>query len=117
MVDSVDDSEIIALNTKTYSFPEFGDVRCEHCVRSEQDHPEFLLQEKGQSGAQKQYRSLRGTQIAHVMYDYFWVTGAHGTVLDHADLVSIHLRSVDDVQEFDTRWDENTIVNEQDPTG
>ena len=52
-----------------------------------------------------------------MIYDYFRVTGAHGTVLDHADLVSIHLRSVDDVQEFDTRWDENTIVNEQDPTG
>ena len=38
-------------------------------------------------------------------YDYFRVTGAHGTVLDYADLFSISFRN-DDVQEFDTRWDE-----------
>ena len=40
-----------------------------------------------------------------MIYDYFWVTGAHDTVLDHADLFSITLRN-DDVQDFDTRWDE-----------
>ena len=38
-----------------------------------------------------------------MIYDYFRVTGAHDTVLDHADLFSITLRN-DDVQEFDTRW-------------
>ena len=32
-------------------------------------------------------------------------TGAHDAVLDYADLFSITLRN-DDVQEFDTRWDE-----------
>ena len=37
--------------------------------------------------------------------DYFRVTGAHDTVLDYADLFSINVRN-DDVQEFDTRWDE-----------
>ena len=37
--------------------------------------------------------------------DYFRVTGAHDTVLDYADLFSITLRN-DDVQEFDTGWDE-----------
>ena len=40
-----------------------------------------------------------------MIYDYFRVTGAHDTVLDHADLFSITLRN-DDVQEFDTRWDD-----------
>ena len=40
-----------------------------------------------------------------MMYDYFRVTGAHDTVLDYADFFSITLRN-DDVQEFDTRWDE-----------
>ena len=40
-----------------------------------------------------------------MIYDYFGVTGAHDTVLDCADLFSITLRN-DDVQEFDTRWDE-----------
>ena len=37
--------------------------------------------------------------------DYFRVIGAHDTVLDYADLFSITLRN-DNVQEFDTRWDE-----------
>ena len=39
------------------------------------------------------------------IYDYFRVTGAHGTVLDYADLCSVHLRN-DIVQDFDTGWDE-----------
>ena len=40
-----------------------------------------------------------------MIYDYFPVTGAHDTVLDQADLFTISHRN-DDVQEFDTRWDE-----------
>ena len=43
--------------------------------------------------------------MAYMIYDYFWVTGVHDTVLDYADLFSVTLRN-DDVQEFDTRWDE-----------
>ena len=48
---------------------------------------------------------LRGRQIACMIYDYFRVTGAHDTILDYADLFSIILRN-DNVQDFDTRWDE-----------
>ena len=55
--------------------------------------------------AQKEDRFLRGRQIAYMINDYFQVTGAHDTVLDYADLFTITLRN-DDVQEFDTRWDE-----------
>ena len=40
-----------------------------------------------------------------MIYDYFWVTGTHDTVLDYADLFSVTLRD-DYVQEFGTRWDE-----------
>ena len=40
-----------------------------------------------------------------MIYGYFRVTGAHDTVLDSADLLTITLRN-DDVQEFDTRWTE-----------
>ena len=40
-----------------------------------------------------------------MIYEYFRVTGAHDTVLDYADVFSITLCN-DDVQEFDTRWDE-----------
>ena len=40
-----------------------------------------------------------------MIHDCFRVTGAHDTVLDHADLFTITRRN-DDVQEFDTSWDE-----------
>ena len=55
--------------------------------------------------AQKEDRFLRGRQSACMIHDYVRVTGAHDTVLDYADLFSITLRD-DDVQDFDTRWDE-----------
>ena len=44
-----------------------------------------------------------------MIYDYFRVTGTHDTVLDDADSFSITLRN-DDVQEFDTRWNEKVII-------
>ena len=37
--------------------------------------------------------------------DYFRVTGAHDTVSDYADFFSVTLHD-DNIQEFDTRWDE-----------
>ena len=40
-----------------------------------------------------------------MIYDYFRVIGIHDTVLDHAVLSPTTLRN-DDVQEFDTKWDE-----------
>ena len=40
-----------------------------------------------------------------MIYDNFRATGAHDTVLDYADLLSVSLRN-DDVPDFDTRWDE-----------
>ena len=40
-----------------------------------------------------------------MIYDYFRVTGAHDTVLDYADSFSVTLHD-DNIQEFDTRWDE-----------
>ena len=52
--------------------------------------------------ALKEDRFLRGRQIAFMIYDNFRVTGAH---LDYTDLFSITLRN-DNVQEFDTRWNE-----------
>ena len=40
-----------------------------------------------------------------MIYDYFRATGAHDTVLDYADLFFVTHRD-DNIQEFDTRWDE-----------
>ena len=51
-----------------------------------------------------------------MIYDYFPVTDAQDTVLDYADLFSATLRH-DDVQDFDTRWDEILCVHDQDPIG
>ena len=55
--------------------------------------------------AQKEGRFLRGRQIAFMIYDYSRVTGAHDAVLDYADIFSVVLQD-DNVQEWDTRWDE-----------
>ena len=55
--------------------------------------------------AQKDDWFFRERPTAYMIDDYFRVTGAHDTVLDYADLFTIALRS-DDVEEFDTRWDE-----------
>ena len=40
-----------------------------------------------------------------MIYDNLRVTGSHDTVLDYADLFSVTLHD-DNIQEFDTRWDE-----------
>ena len=40
-----------------------------------------------------------------MIYDFFRVSGAHDTVLDYVVLLSVTLHE-DNVQEFDTRWDE-----------
>ena len=65
--------------------------------------------------AQLQDRFLRGRQMAVMIYEYFRVTYAHDTVLDYSELFSITLRN-DDVQEFDTRWDENFLSLSKIPT-
>ena len=75
--------------------------------------PEFPLQEKGQSrGAESsetwQFPSMK-TDCLHDPRDYFRVTGAHDTILDYADLFSVTLHD-DNIQEFNTRWDEVPTV-------
>ena len=53
--------------------------------------------------AQKEDRFLRGRQIAYLIYEYFWVTGANDSVENYADLFTVVLRN-DDNQEFDSKW-------------
>ena len=53
--------------------------------------------------AQKEDRFLRGRQIAHLIFEYFWVTGAYDSVGKYTDLFTIGLRN-DDIQEFDSGW-------------
>ena len=50
-----------------------------------------------EQNAQKEDRFFRRRQIAYMIHDNFWVTGAHDTVFNYADLFTITLRN-DDVQ-------------------
>ena len=54
---------------------------------------------------QKEDRFLRGRQIVFLIYDYIRVTDAHDRVLDYVDLFFGTFHD-DNIQEFDTRWDE-----------
>ena len=54
---------------------------------------------------QKADRFLRGRQTAYLIYNYFHVSGVNDSLLDYADLFSVVLRN-DNIQEFDTTWDE-----------
>ena len=65
--------------------------------------------------AQKEDRFLRGRQIAYLIYEYFRVIGANDSVENYADLFRVVLRS-DDIQEFDSKWDEILLSMTQIPS-
>ena len=52
--------------------------------------------------AHKEDRFLRGRQIAHLIYEFFRVTGANDSVENYADLFIVGLRN-DNIQEFGTK--------------
>ena len=76
---------------------------------SEEDHPEVPVQEDGQSrrteGPERGPVSMRKTDSLHDLRLLSSRLALIDTVLDYADLFSVTLQD-DDVQEFDTRWDE-----------
>ena len=53
--------------------------------------------------AQEEDRFLRGRQIAFLIYEHFWVTGANVSVENYSDLFTVVLRN-DDIQDFDSQW-------------
>ena len=65
--------------------------------------------------AHKEDRFLRGRQIAYLIYEYFRVSGANDSVENYADLFTVVLRN-DNVQEFDSKWDENILSMTQIPS-
>ena len=65
--------------------------------------------------AHKEDRFLRGRQIAYLIYEYFRVTGANDSVENYADLFTVVLRN-DDIQEFDSKWDEILLSMTQIPS-
>ena len=50
-----------------------------------------------------------------MIYEYLLVTGAHEAVLDYSNLFRIALH-VDDVLEFDTRWDDALLSSMEVPS-
>ena len=62
--------------------------------------------------AQKEDRFLRGRQNAYLIYEYFRVTGGNDSVENYADLFTTVLRN-DDIQEFDSKWDEKLLSTTQ----
>ena len=81
-------------------------------IQNSQFKKKFSLEEQK---AQKEERFLQRRQIAFMIYDFFGVTGAHDGVLDYADFFSVTLHD-DNIQEFDTRWDEVLVSMSQIPS-
>ena len=70
--------------------------------------PALLSEEESvlkSSMLKKHNRFLRGRQIAEMIYGHFQPTGAYDTAQGLSELFSICLQK-DDVQDFDTRWDQ-----------
>ena len=65
--------------------------------------------------AHKEDRFLRERQIAYLIYEYSLVTGVHDSVDNFADLFTVALRN-DDIQEFDSKWDEILLSMTQIPS-
>ena len=117
MVDSVDELRSSS-STRGISMPNFEvlDARIASAlnkiIHNSQFKRRISLEERK---AQKQDSFLRGRQIAYLIYDYFRVTGIHDSVENYADLFTIVLRN-DDIQEFDTKWDEILLSMTQIPS-
>ena len=106
MVDSVDDFKSSS-SIRGISMPNFEvlDARIASALSKIIHNSHFKRRiSLEEQKAQKQDRFLRGRQIAHSIYEYFRVTGAHDSVENYADLFTTSLRN-DDIQEFDSKWD------------
>ena len=65
--------------------------------------------------ARRSQSFLRGRQIAYLIYEYFWVTGANAYVENYAHLFTFGLRN-HDIQEFDSKWYEMLLSVTQIPS-
>ena len=72
------------------------------------------LEEMEEMEAQEEDRFLRGRQFVYLIYEFFRVIGANDSVEKYADLFTVVLRN-DDIQEFDSKWDEILLSMTQIP--
>ena len=104
MVDSVDELKYFAINCGQ-EFPEFRNIGREDRLRFEQDHPELPLQEEGQSrGTDSSERGSVSPRVTDRLHD-LRLLSSYWCSQYCSRLCSITLRD-ENVQEFDTRWDE-----------
>ena len=116
MVDSVDDLRS-SCSVRGIQMPNFEilDARIASALNKIIHNSHFKRRiSLDEQKAQKQDRVLRGRQIAYLIYEYFRVTGANDSVENYADLFTISLR-IDDIQEFDSKWDGIFIVYDENP--
>ena len=88
MVDSVDDI-MYSSSIRGIQMPNFAvlDARIASALNRIIHNSHFKRRiSLEEQKAQKQDRFLRGRQIAHLIYEYFWVTGANDSVENYADL-------------------------------
>ena len=118
LVDSVDELRSSS-STRGISMPNFEvlDARIASALNKITHNSPF--QKENQSGGTKSPERgplfLRRRQIAYLIHEYFRVTGTHDSVENYTDLFTIVLRN-DDIQEFDSKWDGNIIVYDENPT-
>ena len=116
MVDSVDD--LRSSSIRGISMPNFEvlDARIASALNRIIHNSHFKRRVSlEEQKAQKEDRFLRGRQIAYLIYEYFRVTGIHDSVENYTDLFTIALRN-DDIQEFDSKWDEISLSMTQIPS-
>ena len=106
LVDSVDDLKS-SLSVRGFRMPDFEvlDAKIASALNRIIHNSHFKRRVSlEEQKAKKEDLFLRGRQIAYLIYEYFWVTGANDSVEDDADLFTSGLRN-DDIQEFDSKCD------------
>ena len=117
MVESVDDLKS-SLSVRGFRMPDFEVLDAKIASAVNRIIPNSHFKRKvslEEQKAQKEVRFLRGRQIAYLIYEYFWVTGANDSVDNDADLFTVVLRN-DDIQEFDSKWNEIFLSMTQIPS-
>ena len=67
-----------------------------------------------EEAAQKEKRIFLGRQVAWMIYEYFKVSDTNESVLDLDEILKVELEN-DNLQPFNTRWDETIIVMKKQP--
>ena len=115
MVDSVDDLKSSS-STRGIRMPNFEVLDARIASALNQIIHNFHFKRRislEEQKAQKQYRFLRGRQIAYLIYEYFRVTGANDSVENYADLVfemMIFRNPIQSGTEFYCQWRKSHLV-------